>query len=191
MIWAQARHRALGRDGTLAWHLPEDMAFFRHLTTGHPVIMGRKTWDSLGKYQPLPNRLNIVVSRSSQQICAPAQHARSLPEAIALAKAADSQRAWIIGGAQLYHAALPLADALVVTDIDIDVPDADVFAPPIPDTWSCIAASPTAGWHTSKTGLPYRFRLYRRPTSQVELPDFTQISERVSRPITQADREPS
>jgi dihydrofolate reductase len=126
LIVAVARNGVIGRDGTLPWRLPEDLAHFKRTTLGHPVIMGRRTWESIDR--PLPGRRNIVVSRTPGFAPAGAEVASDLDAAVALC--ADSAEAFVIGGAQLYAAALPLAQRLIVTEIDADF-DGDTFWPPI------------------------------------------------------------
>ncbi|VEI13817.1 dihydrofolate reductase [Trueperella bialowiezensis] len=173
LIWAQGHDRAIGRDGAMAWHVPEDMAFFRTMTTGHPVIMGRKTWESLGeKYRPLPGRQNIVVTRNPGYFANGALLAPSVEEAYSLArmsaKAAtgeDDPLVWVMGGGQIYAAALELADGVVVTDIDLEVPGADTFAPHIPFDWETVSSDPERGWHTSTNGTRYRMSVYRKKRS--------------------------
>ena len=161
-IWAQGHGRAIGRDGAMAWHVPEDLEHFKRLTVGHPVIMGRATYDSLGEqYRPLKGRRNIVVTRSGRSFPG-CETAASLEEACTLA---GEGLVWIMGGAQIYEVAIPMLDGVVVTDIDIDVPGADAFAPPLPNwtsDWELIGADPDRGWQTSSTGLRYRFTALRR-----------------------------
>ena len=116
LIAAVARNGVIGVDNRLPWRLPADLKRFKELTLGHTVIMGRKTWESLpASYRPLPGRRNIVVTRDAAYRAAGAVVATSLPAAIA---AADGGAAFVIGGAELYAAALPLADHLQVTEID-------------------------------------------------------------------------
>ena len=162
MIWAQGRDRAIGRGGTMAWHVPEDMAFFRRSTMGHPVIMGRKTWDSLGKYQPLGGRENIVVTRNPEFDAPGAHVAPSLQKARELgAQLSGGDLCWIMGGAQIYEVGLGLADILAVTEIDMAVKGADAFAPEFGGAaWELIEATP---WREDATsGLTYRFTVYGR-----------------------------
>ncbi len=117
LIAAIARNGVIGKGNALPWHLPEDLRRFKALTTGQAVIMGRKTWDSLpAKFRPLPNRLNIVVTRNPAWRAAGAEQAPSLDAALALA--ADAARAFVIGGGELYHAALAQAAELVLTEIE-------------------------------------------------------------------------
>jgi len=119
LIAAVSRNGVIGHDNTLLWHLPEDQRFFRKTTMGCPVIMGRKTWDSLpARFRPLPGRVNIVVTRNAAWQSEGAHAATSLDAALALASGAP--KVFIIGGGELYAAALPRADELVLTEIDRD-----------------------------------------------------------------------
>ena len=126
MIAAVARNGVIGGDGVLPWHLPEDLKHFREVTHGHPVIMGRKTWDSLpARFRPLPGRRNIVVTRRPNWH---AEGALTVPTpAAALALAADAERVFVIGGAELYETMLPLADELLLTEIERDFDGAARF----------------------------------------------------------------
>jgi dihydrofolate reductase len=166
LIWAQARRGVIGADGRLPWHLPEDLALFKRLTTGSTVLMGRATWESLPPaVRPLPGRRNIVLSRRAGWLAPGAEVAGSLPEALTLA-AADGADVWVIGGASVYRAALPVADRLVVTEIDIDV-TGDTVAPPVdPGAWVVTSSDPDSGWRRSSTGLDHRVRTYRRRPDQ-------------------------
>ncbi|WP_311777419.1 dihydrofolate reductase [Trueperella abortisuis] len=164
MIWAQGHDRAIGRAGAMAWHLPEDIRFFKRMTTGHPVIMGRKTWDSLEeRYRPLPGRTNIVLTRDTGFSADGALVAASLDEAILVGEeaAGESGLVWIVGGAQLYEAAMKKAGGVVVTDIDIDVPGADAFAPAVPFNWEPVGTEPMRGWHVAQNGMRFRITAYR------------------------------
>src|SRR5688572_33333734 len=117
LIWAQAEGGVIGYHNTLPWRLPEDMAHFKATTMGCPVIMGRKTWDSLPpKFRPLPGRTNIVITRQPDWAAPGALRASTIEEAVALCGNADV--AWVIGGAEIYRAAVPLAHGAVVTEID-------------------------------------------------------------------------
>ncbi len=123
LIAALARGRVIGVNNTLPWHLPEDMAHFRNATRGHPVVMGRKTWDSLPpRFRPLPGRRNVVVTRNTAWQAEGAEVAHGLQQALALAGAGGSaERVFVIGGAELYAAALPLAHTLLLTEIEADI----------------------------------------------------------------------
>lgn len=133
LIWAQARGGVIGKDGVMPWHLPEDLAHFKRVTQGHPVIMGRKTWDSIPpRFRPLPGRTNIVVTRQPDWNQNGALRASSLREA--LQKCENSEHVWVIGGAQIYAQAMPLADTVVVTEIDAEF-NGDAFAPSLGPEW--------------------------------------------------------
>ena len=167
LIWAQSVSGVIGRDGDIPWQLPEDMAHFRQLTMGHPVIMGRKTWDSLpARFRPLPGRRNIVITRQSDWSQNGVQRASSLPEALQMCEqqggdgdGGDGGTVWIMGGAQIYAQALPLADRVEVTEIAQDF-DGDAFAPVLGPEWVQAAREDQVG----AGGLPFSFvRYVRRP----------------------------
>jgi dihydrofolate reductase len=160
LIWAQARNRVIGKDGAMPWHLPEDLAHLKRTTLGCPVIMGRKTWDSIpAKFRPLPGRTNIVLTRQSDWQASGAQRASDLREALLFCEQLPSQpqAVWVIGGAQIYAQALPLAHQAVVTEIDADV-DGDTYAPQFDADWTEAARES----HVSSAGLPYSFVTYQR-----------------------------
>jgi dihydrofolate reductase len=155
MILARARNGVVGKDGTLPWHLPEDLAHFKSLTLGCPVIMGRKTWDSLPpRFRPLPGRVNIVVTRQPDWQSAGARRAGSLEEAIALCE--GESQVWVIGGAQLWAQALPRVDTAEITEIDADF-EGDVFAPELDGAWQETARER----HLSAKGVGYSFVTYQ------------------------------
>ncbi len=154
LIFARSANGVIGKDNAMPWHLPEDLAHFKALTQGHPVIMGRKTWDSLpAKFRPLPGRANIVITRQADWTDAGAQPASSLEQALALCGSATE--AWVIGGAQIYAQALPLASRVEVTEIAQPF-DGDAFAPELGADWH--EAARTA--HVSAKGLAYSFVTY-------------------------------
>ena len=163
MVWAEAIGGAIGRDGDMPWHLPEDLAHFKRVTLGAPVIMGRRTWESLPeRFRPLPGRENVVVSRDPEYDAPGATVVASLEAAVDRA-GLEGPRAWVMGGGQLYRGGMPLAHELVVTRIDLEVPDADTFAPEIGPEWECVDPGESL---VSSTGLSYRFeRWERRPVS--------------------------
>jgi dihydrofolate reductase len=155
LIAIVARNGAIGRSNALLWRLPEDLKHFKQTTLGSPVVMGRKTWDSIGR--PLPGRRNIVVTRDPQWQAPGAERAASLDAALALAQ--NEPKLFVIGGAQIYAQALPLADELVLTEIDADALDADTFFP----AWDREGFTRHPGEeHRSDQGLAYRFVTYRR-----------------------------
>lgn len=158
LIFARAANGVIGSNNTLPWHLPEDMAHFKRTTLGCPVIMGRKTWDSLPpKFRPLPGRLNVVVTRQPDWHAEGAMCAHSLPEAMALCPA-DSD-AWVIGGAEIYAQALPLASTAVVTDIEASY-EGDAYAPQFGPEWIETARIQ----QISATGLSFSFVTYCKNT---------------------------
>lgn len=160
LIWAQAANQVIGRDGDMPWYVPEDLAHFKAVTSGHPVIMGRRTWESL-QVRPLPGRLNIVVSRGDVELPAGAELAHSIDEALAIADASGAAEVWGIGGATLYRELVAHADRIELTELDLDV-DGDTFAPEIGPEFQ-----PEAGeWLTSREGARYRFLRFSRITAR-------------------------
>ena len=142
LIAALAQNRVIGRDNQLPWHLPADLKHFKALTLGKPIIMGRKTWDSLGR--PLPGRLNLVISRQpglqleGAEVFASLDAALQRAEAWALVQGVDELM--LIGGAQLYGQALPQADRLYLTRVELS-PEGDAWFPELDaSTWQCSAA---------------------------------------------------
>ena len=156
LIYARAANGVIGKNGTMPWHLPEDMAHFKRLTQGCPVIMGRKTWDSLPpRFRPLPGRANIVVTRQPDWNEIGAQRAPSLREALQMCEQAAT--AWVIGGAQIYAQALPLAQRVEATEIERDF-DGDAYAPLLDSQWREAARERVV----SASGLPLSFVTYLR-----------------------------
>jgi len=154
LVVAIAENGVIGAKGTLPWHLPEDLKHFKRVTLGHPVIMGRRTWQSLGK--PLPGRENIVVSRTPGFEAPGAHVAASFEAAIALCT--GEPVACVIGGSALFAAAMPIADGLIITEIH-KAYDGDTYFP----EWN------RADWrvsqketHTSSEGVRFDFLLYER-----------------------------
>lgn len=127
MIAAIGRNREIGRDNQLLWHIPGDLKHFRRLTTEHPVIMGEKTYRSIGK--PLPNRVNIVLSQDPSFSDSRCVIARDPQQALRVATDAQSDEIFIIGGGMVYTAFLSEADKLYLTQVDATFPDANVFFP--------------------------------------------------------------
>lgn len=150
LIWAQAANGVVGSDNQLPWRIPEDLARFRELTMGGTVVMGRRTWESLPpRFRPLPGRRNVVVTRDPSYDAPGADVVGSLDAALA---AADD--IWVGGGAEIYAAAMPLADRLFITDVDGDYPG-DAFAPTVGPDWSEVDVG---DWQTSSSGVRYRWR---------------------------------
>jgi dihydrofolate reductase len=160
IIAAVAADRGIGRHGDLAFHISADLKRFKALTTGHTVIMGRKTFESLPK-GALPNRRNIVVTRNAAATFPGAATATSIAEAIDLAQQAGETDAFIIGGAQIYEQSLQMADCLEITAIELPAVDADAFFPEISATdWELSETTDTIIDEKSQT--PYRFQTYQR-----------------------------
>lgn len=156
IIYARAANGVIGKDGTLPWHLPEDLAHFKRTTLGCPVIMGRKTWDSLPpKFRPLPGRSNVVVTRQKDWHENGSHPAQDLHSALQLCE--QSADVWVIGGAQLYALAEPLACTAVVTEIEKDF-EGDAVAPTLDASWKETARE----HHVATSGLHFSFVTYLR-----------------------------
>ncbi|MFW0784753.1 dihydrofolate reductase [Gordonia sp. CPCC 206044] len=160
LVWAQDRAGAIGRDNAIPWHVPEDMAHFREVTASHAVLMGRKTWESLpSRFRPLPGRRNVVITRSDSFEADGADVVHSLAEA--LDRVADHEVV-VMGGGEIYAAAMESATHLRLTEIDVLVEGADAFAPEVdPYAWDTAV---TGEWLSSTTGVRYRFVDYVRHT---------------------------
>ncbi|RZI93588.1 MAG: dihydrofolate reductase [Variovorax sp.] len=153
LILARAANGVIGIDGKLPWHLPEDMAHFKTSTAGAPVVMGRKTWDSLPpKFRPLPGRTNIVVTRQENLNEKGLQRASCLREALSICEQKGAPEVWVIGGAQIYAEAEPVAHRAIVTEIDRDF-EGDAFAPRFGEAWRETARVA----HVAVSGIPYSF----------------------------------
>lgn len=159
---AMASNGVIGRDNALPWHLPEDLRYFKRTTLGKPVIMGRKTFESIGR--PLPGRPNIVVSRRIDWTATGVTVVDSLASALAsgqaLAASSGAEELVVIGGAQIYAAALSLASRLYVTEVHAMV-DGDTWFPPLdPADWQEIAREEHPA--TADNPYPYAFVVYER-----------------------------
>src|SRR3954452_19830353 len=152
-VVAHARNRVIGRDGGLPWHLPADLRRFRELTTGHAVVMGRKTYESLPeRFRPLPNRRNLVLSRDPAYVAPGAEVFPDLDSALA----ACTGDCFVIGGGTTYAEALRVADRVYATEIDAEI-DGDTFFPELAG-WRRVEASP----RKSENGHAFRFVTYER-----------------------------
>lgn len=154
LIWAQSTSGIIGRNGGIPWRLPEDLARFKDLTMGHTVVMGRRTWESLpASVRPLPGRKNVVLTRQADYMADGATVIGALDEV-------REDNAWVIGGAEIYHLALPLATHCEVTEVEIDLrlEDDDALAPLLDESW----VGTSGDWQTSTSGLRYRFHRYLR-----------------------------
>ena len=156
LIFARAANGVIGKDNTMPWHLPEDLAHFKRQTQGCPVVMGRKTWDSLPpRFRPLPGRINIVVTHQSDWLAVGALRAAGLPEALSLC--GDAPDIWVIGGAEIYRQAEPMAVRAEITEIAQDFAG-DAFAPTLGPAWQETARSA----QLSASGLAFSFVTYQK-----------------------------
>ncbi|MGP9528923.1 dihydrofolate reductase [Glutamicibacter sp. AOP5-A2-18] len=171
-IWAQANNGIIGDQGSMPWHVPEDLAHFKRVTAGHPVIMGRATWNSFpAKYRPLPGRTNIVLTcqaEAHEQLRNEgAVIATSLETALTLAREAKGgEEVWIIGGGKVYAQALSMLDVAVITKLDVD-PAGDTSAPVLSKDFVMGTSDPSVEstepeWHVSSSGTRYRFETWLR-----------------------------
>lgn len=153
LIWAEAAGGVIGAEGGMPWHVPEDLAHFKEITLTAPVVMGRKTWDSLPeRFRPLPGRENIVITRQQDWHVEGVRRAANVPEAVR-----GLDRVWIIGGAEIFAQVIGGADRLEVTELDVTV-DGDAYAPAKTE-WRLVDEGE---WQTSRTGIRYRFLGYER-----------------------------
>jgi dihydrofolate reductase len=160
LVVAIAEDGAIGRNGALPWHLPADLQFFKRTTMDKPVIMGRRTWESL-KGQPLKGRYNIVLSRSLRDVPTGVHICESLDDAIAAAETDGFREASVIGGASLFAEAAPRAARLFITRVHTTVPDADTFFPEIDmSTWQLAWEEPHEA--DEKNAFAYTFQRWER-----------------------------
>lgn len=153
LIWAEAKGGVIGAEGGMPWHVPEDLAHFKEVTLGAPVVMGRKTWDSLPeRFRPLAGRENIVVTRQQHWTAEGARRAATVAEAVR-----GQDRVWIIGGAEIFRQIVGDADRLEVTELDLEVAG-DTYAP-AKTGWRLVDEGE---WQTSRSGVRYRFLGYER-----------------------------
>lgn len=169
LIAAVAKNGVIGKDNQLLWNIPQDMAHFKALTAGQTVLMGRKTWESLPpRFRPLPGRRNIVISRQADYLAPGAEVAVSLENALALASTATNSREaentpglFVIGGAEIYAQAMPLADRLEITEVDL-APEGDAWFPQIsPVDWEITQKNTPPG----NGGTGFSFVSLRRRSS--------------------------
>ncbi len=157
LIVALAKNRVIGQNNTLPWHLPEDLKRFRALTTGHHIIMGRKTYESLGRL--LPDRTTVIVTRNANYQVKGALIAHSLEEALALCH--GDKEAFLIGGAELYQVGLHMAHTLYVTELDLEVAGDAYFPEFDASQWQLSSREA----HISAQGLPFCYLTYQRKTA--------------------------
>lgn len=157
-IWAQGEENAIGVMNRLPWKLPEDLSYFKVMTMGSPLIMGRKTLESLPGL--LPGRPHIVLTRNPGALRDGVIPVKSLQAGIDAATKLGTEQVFVTGGAEVYALALPLVDEILVTEVHLEVPGADAWAPAIPlDVWARREKSPIL---TSKSGLRYQLLRYTR-----------------------------
>ena len=157
MIWAESANGVIGADGSLAWHIPEDLAHFRAVTRGYAVLHGRKSYEAIpAKFRPLPGRRNLVLTRDRVYSAPGAEVVHSLAAAEDLLAGAP---VWIVGGGQVYDRAMSFADVLVVTEVNLEI-SGDTYAPAIDaEDWQ---QQQVTEWITSSTGIAFRVLEYRR-----------------------------
>ncbi|MDR0234253.1 MAG: dihydrofolate reductase [Zoogloeaceae bacterium] len=161
LIAALARERVIGADNRLPWHLPEDLRRFRELTWGHCVLMGRKTWESLPeKFRPLPGRRNLVLSHQPDYVASGAERVSSIPAALEklAGESAATEDLFVIGGEQVYRAALPFAERLLLTEIDLPVAGDAWFPAFSASEWREIRREE----RVSEAGISFSFVTYAR-----------------------------
>jgi dihydrofolate reductase len=157
LVAAVARNGVIGAAGGIPWRIPQDARRFRAITMGHPVVMGRRTWDSLpDRFRPLPGRRNVVVTRNAAWDGVDAERAASLADALGLLD--GEARVFVIGGGELYAEALPLADELLLTEIDVDHAG-DTFFPSFDRG---VFAEISRENHVTEDGAPFAFVTYTR-----------------------------
>jgi len=159
LIVAMSRNRVIGRDNAIPWRIPVELQRFKQLTMGHHIVMGRKTWDSIGRL--LPGRTTVIVTRNAQLRVEGALIASSLAEALRLA--AHDDEIFVIGGAEIFAQALPLAQRLYLTTVDIEI-DGDTFMPPFdPTEWHRVHNEAHPADATNP--LPWVLAIYERAAS--------------------------
>lgn len=158
LIVAATNQNVIGGDNTLLWHIPEDLQFFKSKTAGHPIIMGRKTYDSIGR--PLPKRTNIVITRNANWQAEGVITTTSLADALKTANLLDTDEVFVIGGGTIYEAALQFATCVYLTRIHSDY-KGDTYFPPLPEAqWQLV--SEREGEQCDAAGIRYTFLEYQR-----------------------------
>ena len=157
LVVAAAQNGVIGKDGGIPWRISDDLKRFKALTMGHPIVMGRKTWDSLPK-KPLPGRMNIVVTRQKDWAADGAVAAHSVEDA--LLKAGEAEEVFVIGGAEIYAAAMPLATGIELTEVHQDF-EGDAVLPPLEGAWEEVERE----GHQQEDGLAYSFVTLEREAS--------------------------
>ena len=160
IIVAIAQNHVIGKDNKLIWHLPNDLKFFKATTTGHPIIMGRKTFESIGK--PLPNRINIVISRDANLKIEGCICTTSIPEAVEVARNTGAKECFLIGGAEIYQQALPLVEKIYLTEVRANV-EGNVFFKFDKSSW--IETDRSNHTIDEKHAYPYSFVVLEKQTT--------------------------
>ncbi|MDR0626816.1 MAG: dihydrofolate reductase [Bifidobacteriaceae bacterium] len=161
MIWARTVDGVIGRNGAIPWRLPADLRRFKELTWGHPVVMGRVTWESLpDRFRPLPGRANLVLTRRPDWTARGAVTVRNRAEALAQADLSGLPGPlWVIGGEQVYRLFEPIAERAEVTVIDL-AESGDAHAPPLGPAWRLSEREPAVGWSSQPPAPRYRFETW-------------------------------
>lgn len=154
LIVARARNGVIGFENALPWHLPEDLRHFKATTMGHSVVMGRKTFESIGR--PLPGRRILVLTRNPHWYHPGCEHAQSIETALAILQ--GQPEIFIAGGAEIYRQALPFAERLLITDVELEPKGDAWFDEPDPALWECVACAE----HVAASGLRYSIRELKR-----------------------------
>ncbi len=157
LIWAMDENRVIGQNNALPWHIPEDLKFFKRTTMGHPIAMGRKTWDSIGR--PLPGRENIVITRNSSFSCDSCTVLHSVDAFVEHCKAKEEE-VFVIGGAEIFKLVLPYADRLYLTQIHAEFAGDTYFPPLNMVEWKLF--SKEKGMNMENMPFEYDFEIYER-----------------------------
>lgn len=162
-IVAADKNRVIGKDNGIPWHLPADLKYFKRRTLNHHVIMGRKTFESIG--MPLPKRTNIIVSRNPFFIASGCLSARSVEEALSIAFDNGEQEAFIIGGGDIYHQSMPFVGRIYLTEVDTEIKGGEVFFPELKqEEWALRSSEPHEP--DEKNEFAYTFKIYERIREQ-------------------------
>jgi dihydrofolate reductase len=158
-IVAVAQNGVIGKDNQIPWYLPADLKYFKKVTTGHHVIMGRKCFESIGR--PLPNRTNVVITRDPFFVATGCLVVHSIEEALNLALENEETEAFIIGGGEIYRQSLQYWDNIYFTEVDVK-PEGDIFFEPLDDSWKL--SSEEAHKADDKNEFDYIYKVFERGT---------------------------
>lgn len=157
-IVACAKNNVIGKDNKMPWHLPADLAYFKKITSGHHIVLGRKNFESIGR--PLPNRTNVIITRDKEFACSNCVVAYSIEEALSIAHKNGEEEVFIIGGGTIYEQSKELWDKLYLTEIDLEV-EGDVFFPDLNmEEWKLISSQDNP--KDEKNPYNYSFKLYHK-----------------------------